>query len=370
MLIKSEIEKLKCNFMEGCAIYRPSGDEGKIAEWVKDYLRQLKIKSELDEQKNLFCKVDGEGEPLLLSAHLDVVPPCDGIIPDFKKGIFSSASDTVLGADDFAGVITILAAISHLRSNKISHRPLEILFTSMEEVGGLGVKKFDFSKISAQEGIVPDSITSVGTYITHAPTKYNFSLTFKGLPVHGQFVMKGVSAIQVMADLLHALPVGEMSKNTFLNIGTLQGGSALNTVAGNAKAEGYFKIFAEGEIRGEQKNICEKAINLIQNKISETQKKHPRATIDFDYSLNRPGYVFLREDPLIQKLRRAIRETGLDPKEKTSFGVSDANTLNAVGVKSVLIGTGAKNVHTIDESISLKDLVKLTELILNLVRSQ
>ena len=369
MLTKVEIEKLKKDFMGGCIIRRPSGSEDNIVNWVVTYLKLLKIKSETDSQKNLFFRLNGEGEPFLLNAHLDTVQPCESIVSSFNRGLFTSAGNTILGADNFAGIIAILAAVFHLREKKISHRPLEIIFSSMEEIGGLGIKKFDFSKISAKEGIVPDAVVPVGTYITNTPTKYNFSFTFKGLPIHGKFVMKGVSAIQVMADLIHILPVGEVNKNIFINFGTLKGGSAVNTVAGEAIADGYFKILTEGEIRGEKKNICEKVITLIKNKIREVKKRHPRAEIEFDYFLNRPGYAFSREDPLIKTLRTAIREVGIEPKEKESLGVSDANTLNAVGVKSVLIGTGVQNAHTVNESIYLEDLVNLTEVILNLVKN-
>jgi len=369
ILKKKDIKEIKEMFLDACRVDSPSREEGPMIDWLKKNTKQFRIKPIIDNKKNFFFKISGVGDPLLLNAHIDRVPPCVGIEPVFDGENFYSKGDTILGGDDLAGVVSILKTISFLKENKIEHRPLEVLFTTMEEIGGVGIKNFDFSMVTAKEGIVVDSLLPVGSLTLQSPTKYNFSICFRGNAVHGQGADKGLSAIKMMAELIAKLPIGEVKKGLTLNIGTLKGGKSLNTVPGEANITGAFKIYSEGEIRSDHKEEANKLISLINDKIKSVHKKYPKGEIIFDYQLNRPGYSFNSDDVYLKNICKAIRQTGLQAKGKASLGVSDANTLNAMGLKAVLIGTGVKNAHTVNETVSLESLKNLTEIVIEVSKS-
>ena len=370
MLTNSEIIELKDLFIQCCKIDNPSGNEEKMAKFVMDYLKTINIKSSIDNTKNVFCRIKGKGDSILLNAHLDSVQPCENKKPIFKNDTFKSDGETILGADDTVGIVTILFAIQYIKKYKIDHKPLEILFTTGEEIGGKGVKDFNFSKIKSKVAVIPDSLGKVGELVMKSPSKYNFEIHFQGKQIHGQSADKGVSAIKMMADLLHSLPIGKINKNTSLNIGLLEGGESLNTVAGKARIKGSFKISSAGEIRSENKSDAERIINLIKKEIKKVEQKYEKGKIIFDYQLKRPSYNFTSSDEHILKVKSAIQSSNIQPIEIESFGVSDANTFNERGVKAVLLGTGVKNAHTTRETLRLEDLTNLMIIIINLIRKK
>ncbi len=365
-LSKELTEKLKKTFMDLCRIDNPSRHEMKMADWIKKRVSKYAKDFKIDKKYNVFFRVPGQGEPILLNAHIDCVEPCRGVDPYFDGKSFYSKGDTILGGDDLVGVSSILLAIEIMRSKKIKHRPLEILFTTMEEIGGVGIKNFDFSNVISKKAVTIDSLASVGSFVVKSPTKYNFTLSFQGISVHGQGADKGVSAIKMMAELLSKLPLGKVKKNVTLNIGIINGGKSLNTVPGESTVMGSFKISSEGEIRSDKRKEAQDIIDMIYKKIKKIQKKYPKGDIIFDHQLNRPGYTFCLDDGFIKEIKKALKNCDLKPKGVESLGVSDANTLNAMGIKTVLIGTGVKHAHTVNETVSLEDLKKLTEIVLSL----
>jgi len=371
-LNKIETEQLKKLFIECCKIDNPSKKEEKIADWINKKIKKLGFKTRIDKNNNVFFAIKGqkEKESLLLNAHLDGVQPCIGKEPMFDGKKFYSKKETILGADNATGLISILFALEYLKKNKIKHKPLEILFTTMEEIGGIGIKNFNFSIVNSNEAVTIDSLANVGSIVTKSPSKYNFSISFEGISIHGQGADKGISAIKMMAELISSLPIGKVKENVFLNIGIIKGGKSLNTVAGKANIEGNFKIHSEGEIRAEKNNDAKTLIDTIYKKIERLEKKYKKGSIKFICKLNRPSYNFSSEDTHLKNIKKAINRTDIKSKEIESFGVSDANTLNSMGVKTFLLGTGVKNAHTTKETVTLKSLVKLTEIVIELCKQE
>jgi tripeptide aminopeptidase len=362
MLNQSTISALKLLFLEACAIDNASEKEDLIAIWVKKQIGKIGYRASIDKNNNVFFRISGKGIPLLLHAHLDSVQPAESVQPHFENGIFTSYSNTILGADDLAGVTAILTAVQYLKKTKKIHRPLDILFTTGEEIGGVGLKHFDLAKITAREGISADGNWPVGSIIKRAPAKYNFSLIFHGKGGHGKLAADNVSAIDLMAKLISTLPIGRVNSHTLLNIGTVIGGTAINAIPESAKAT--------GEIRSSKIGDCEKLISRIKKTIEKIELNCPKGKIEFKYAMERDYYHFDYRDEIITTVKRAICIAKIKPRLIESFGVSDANTLNAMGLKIVLIGTGVRDAHTVNESIKLTDLIKLTEIVINFCRAE
>lgn len=364
-LNKSEKERLQRKFSSILLADNEPGKEDKVVRWVRWFLRFLGVHIHTDKMKNTFFKVSGEGNPLLLAAHLDSVAPAIRKRPKFEKGVFRTNGKTVLGADDLAGVMSILFAIWYLKKNKISHRPLEVLFTAQEEVGGRGVRNFDLEKIKAKEGILPDLAQNVGTVVYRTPTKYTLHFHVKGRSAHIREIEKGLSAIQIMSELVCSIPLGKVDKDTTVNIGSFIGGRAGNVVPEESFLEVQMESFAKGEIRSTDHGSYAKVLENIERSINKMKEKYPKAEINFDYEMDRPGFELSRHSDFFKSIKETMDDIGKDMKAITSHGLSDANNLNAAGIKAILIGTGAKNTHTTNETIELSELINLTEFLIN-----
>lgn len=361
-LNKTETENLKKDLLALFSIDNETGHEEQIVEWIKKFLKKNKISSrtQTDKVKNLFFKIPGEGEPIMLCTHTDSVPPATGKKPQFHKGRFTSDGNTVLSADSLAGVGSILHTVFLLQKHKIPHRPIEILFTTQEEISGIGAANFDFKKTKSKEAILPDLAKPVGYVITQAPTKYTFKLTFHGVSGHIRNIEQSLSAIKVMTDFLQSFSIGKVDRYTILNIGTVQGGTAINIVPD--------KVEMTGEIRSFRDENCAKYITKIQNRIEHAEKKFPLTKVDFEYEKVRSGYAIDPDSPFLDKYKKIIKSKRLSFRTEDSLGVSDASILNAKGINTLLVGIGQMNPHTTRESINLDQIVKMTEVLIDYVK--
>ena len=96
-----------------------------------------------------FSRVRGRGDrTLLLCAHLDTVPAAAPVDPVLDDGAWVNANDGILGADNKAAV-AVLLEIARRCSIEGSPLGLELVFTTGEEVGLLGAKRFDTKKLSS-----------------------------------------------------------------------------------------------------------------------------------------------------------------------------------------------------------------------------
>ena len=76
-----------------------------------------------------------DGVPIFLNAHLDTVPPTGPIDPEVRNGVVVNRHDTILGADNKAAVVVMLAAVRDLVRTGRPHAGVELVLTPMEEVG-------------------------------------------------------------------------------------------------------------------------------------------------------------------------------------------------------------------------------------------
>lgn len=136
-------------FEQICAIPHPSKHEAKISAWIQSWARDLKLDVKEDEVGNLvICKPATFGmenrKGVILQAHMDMVPQknantdhnfvVDAIKP-YIDGMWVTAQDTTLGADNGIGLASALAVLA---SDDIAHGPLEVLITIDEEAGMTG----------------------------------------------------------------------------------------------------------------------------------------------------------------------------------------------------------------------------------------
>ncbi|MBI5206907.1 MAG: M20/M25/M40 family metallo-hydrolase [Candidatus Firestonebacteria bacterium] len=352
--------RLLKTFLELSEIESPSGQEKKIVDWIIAYLKKLGITAVSDSFGNIIAKIEGNRGPyFILNAHIDTVQPCRNIKPCIKDGVITSGGDTVLGADDKAGVAAILEVISVLKENDIKHCSLEIIFTVQEETGTIGAQKLNYSLIDAKTGVTVDG-EKTEDIILGAPYITNVDILITGKSAHsGVEPEKGISAIKVACDSIARLRLGKIDKETTANVGIIKGGEIRNSIP--AKAE------ISAEVRSHNISKMNRYVNKMK-KVFELSAKKYKAQYTFNTTITCHGYRFQKGSLLIKKAANSLRNQNLKPHYIFSGGGSDANVFHANNIKVVNIGTGARNIHTTNEEISIENLNKIPLVLLDMVK--
>jgi hypothetical protein len=178
---KSEVLQL---FLDLCRIDSPSGEEKSVGDYVIKHLARHKIRASRDAYGNVIAKVAGEGKPLVISAHLDTVEPGRGVKPVVRNGVVRPGGQTILGADDKAGLTAAIAVAAEAVGQGWRIRPLELVFTRQEETDLDGVYHLDWSRIRAREGLILDGSDVPGRITIASPYIYNIDIQVKGRAAH------------------------------------------------------------------------------------------------------------------------------------------------------------------------------------------
>ena len=184
----------------------PTGEEDEIDQEVSSRLAALGFEIYHDSFKNIIAKLSGDGEPLLLSAHIDTVEPGRDIRPVLDGDVLRSDGTTILGGDCKAGLTIVLEALTSVVDAGVKHRPIEVAFTRAEEGGLVGVHNLEFSQLTAKSGVVFDGEGSVNRISVAAPSQNVVTANIRGVAAHsGVEPEKGLSSILIAAEILTQL---------------------------------------------------------------------------------------------------------------------------------------------------------------------
>lgn len=365
-------ERVLAEFFELVKIKCSSRDEREVADLLKGRLAALGMEVTED---NVGEKIGGntgnvlaykqgsivDAPTLMLSAHMDCVEPCAGIEPQLKDGVITSVGDTILGADDKAGVVAILEALRIISAENIPHGPIQVVFTVAEEGGLNGAKCIDPALLKADLGYCLDSSGSTGEIISMAPGQNSITVVVHGKKAHaGVAPEEGINAIVVAGKVLTEINCGRIDFETTSNVGIITGGIATNIVPDTV------------ELKCEARSRNMEKLEVQTNHMKETFEKVSaanggRATVTVKKAYD--PYVLL-EDSLVVKLAMSATESiGLTPVIKATGGGSDANFFNNYGVPTAVLGVGMNKVHTTDEYIKEIDLYNNAELVTALIKT-
>jgi tripeptide aminopeptidase len=347
--------RLLDTFLKLVRIPSLSGHETALAEEIAAHLQHLGITSRTDAVGNLLAIVSGEGEPLLLTAHMDTVTPGDNINPVVRDGVIYSDGTSILGADDKSGIAAILELLEVLAEAQLVHRSLELAFTVQEEVGLCGAKALDMTGLQARMAIGLDAGGTIGTIVCSAPSQDSLVAQVHGRAAHaGVSPEKGINAIRVAAEAIVSMPLGRIDAETTANIGVIHGGAATNIVPD--------LVTLKGEARSRDNGKLEQQTARMVNALQEAADKGG-ATVDIKVQREYTAYTFSEHSPIIELVSRGMRTLGIEPLLMPTGGGSDANILNAAGIATVEISTGMTNVHTVNEQIALANIIAATRVL-------
>lgn len=288
-------------------------------------------------------------------AEFPVLTACRG------NTVITSDGSTLLGADDKAGVAEIMTALEYLLNNSdIKHGEIEIIFTPDEETGK-GLDLFPVKRLKAVCCYTLDGDES-GTIESECFTAYHAALNFKGVMIHpGTARGKMVNAITMASRFLQVLPQAESPEATDGRYGFYYP----MEISGNSE-----NVLLEILLRDFDSKIINQRIDAIKAIAEAVEKSTPGGKITVDIKkqyVNMRG--FIDKDPrILDFLRQAVKNAGIEPREKIIRGGTDGSRLSEMGIPTPNIFTGGQNFHSVREWASLDVMVNSVKVIIELCR--
>lgn len=365
-------ERLTNLLLELCATDTGSRKERPMADKLKGLLSELGFTVHEDDAGakvggdagNLYGRLEGtgSGEPLFFSSHMDRVTPSTGVKPRIAGDAVVSDGTTVLGADDAAGLATILESVRVLKERNLPHPTIEVAFTIGEESGLLGVRHVDASWFKAKIGFVPDSSDKVGEIVVKAPSQAKIYATFKGKASHaGVAPEKGISAIQMASHAIAKMNLLRIDEETTANIGSIITEGPTNIVPETCK------------IAAEARSIIQEKLEAqiaAMTKAMEEAASQFGGSVEIEVVHSYTAINLSAESKPVQMAMAAAKQIGVTPGLTASGGGSDANIFNGKGIATAVLGVGYEEIHSTRERMPLSQLHSLAEWILAIILGQ
>lgn len=312
-----------------------SGEEGAIGFWLRDHLQSLGWTVELrrvsENQNNVIAYLN-DSPRVWFSTHMDTVPPF--IPPTEDDGRIYGR-----GACDAKGIIAAqITAAEQLRREGIEN--IGLLYTVEEERSSAGAKVANEHPLAAKceymiNGEPTDNDLAIGS-----KGSFRLMIKTKGKAAHSAYPEEGESAIEALLDILEDIrhthfPKDDFFGETTVNIGTIDGGLALNVIPPHAEAGLLIRLTTDHE-------PIEKALESVVRGRGEMEV----------LSCSEP----VKLTPVEGFTQKVVRFT-TDIPHLTNWG------------KPLLLGPGSILVaHTKDEFVLKKDLETAVELYISLAK--
>jgi tripeptide aminopeptidase len=338
------------------------------------------------------ASVDGDVPTIGLLAHMDTSPdaPGSGVEPlvhrdydgtaiELPRGgtvldpaalpvlagkvghdLVSSSGDTLLGADDKAGVAEIMTAVAHLRAHPELPRPtLRIGFTPDEEIGE-GATLFDVEAFGASCAYTLDG-SQPGELQDETFSGVAITLEIEGVEAHpGWAYGKLVNAAALAGRVIAALPSDRLTPETtrdregFVHVYAVEGD------AGRTVVRLIARDFDDG--------LLAEHVELVRRTAEQVVESAPGATLRFEAVPQYPNMRrFIDAVPEVTAAaERALRAEGLEPLREPIRGGTDGSTLSAKGLPTPNLFTGGHEYHSPREWASLQDMAAAAAVVVRL----
>lgn len=364
-------QRLVDTFLRLAAINSPNGDEKALADVLEPDLRALGFEVVRDRAGekvkgttgNVIASKKGSvpgAVPIMFSAHMDTVMPTEKWGYKMEGDLIRSTGETILGADDKAGIAAIMEAMRVIGEQDIPHGDIQVVFSIGEESGLFGAKHMDYSLISSKCVFVYDMGKPVGCAVIAAPSHDNIVARIRGKAAHaGARPEDGISAIAAAGKAIANMKLGRIDRETTANIGIISGGTARNVVPELC------------EVKGEARSRSDEKLDAqVQHMLEAFHEAAAEMGAGIEIEVNRSyhAYRLSEKDEVVRIAVSAARRVGIEPELHETGGGSDASIFNARGLPATVIGVGYDKAHSTDECVPISDFVKSAEMAVAIVQ--
>src|SRR5262245_28452073 len=283
---------------------------------------------------------------------------CTPLAERLGDDIVTASGTTLLGADNKAGVAEIVTAAEYLMAHpEIPHGAIKIAFTPDEEIGR-GTQHFDVEAFGATYAYTMDG-SARGELEYESFSADAMTLTFVGFNTHPGYAKdRLINAIKVAADFISHLP-REMSPEAtdgyhgFVHPYVLQGGSE------HAHVRLIVRDFKTAALKDKEE--------MLERLALEAASRHrARVEISIEEQYRNMREVLDGHPHVVEYAREAIRRAGMTVHERPIRGGTDGSKLSFMGLPTPNIFAGEHNFHSRLEWVSVQDMGKAVEVIVNL----
>lgn len=274
--------------------------------------------------------------------------------------VVTTDGNTLLGADDKAGVAEIMTAVSYLLEHpEIKRGDLEIIFTPDEEIGH-GIDGLPVDELASPFCFTMDG-GEEGTIEAECFNAYHCRVTFNGYVIHpGSAKNRMANATTMAGRFLSMLPQAESPEAT----DGRDGFYCPVEVRGD-----YGTAVVDLIIRDFEIEEVERRLDYVRSLAKSVEKAFPRSSVTVE---EQKQYLNMRDalkpHPFVMDVvKEAVSRTGLEPKLHAIRGGTDGARLTELGVPTPNIFAGGHNFHGRYEWIAKGALARATETILHLV---
>ena len=274
--------------------------------------------------------------------------------------LITASGKTLLGADDKAGVAIIMDLAEYLMANpQVPHGKIRILFTPDEEIGR-GVDKVDMNRLAADYGYTLDG-GQRGSLEGESFSADGAVLTFYGISAHPGYAKgKMVNALKVASHFVDSLPKDSWTPET--TTGHEGFVHPLHIEGGIEKCAVSFIV----------RDHLTPKLEVYENRLKElaqaTVDQFPGASFQLEVKHQyRNMKEVLDEVPFVMSLAEEAYElAGITPDIQSIRGGTDGSRLSFMGLPCPNIFTGEMAIHSKLEYVSVQDMEKATEVLVNL----
>ncbi len=337
-------------------IAAPTFEEAERAAWVADHLRDLKIgEVQVDELPNVYLRVPGEradAPALMISAHTDTVFPAETDLTLRQE----TAEGRVYGpgiGDNSTGVGALLALAHAL--GELPPPPVDLWLVANVGEEGLGDLRgmraaVDFVQRETNQQLGACIVlegTGLGRVVHRALGSKRLRVSVAAPGGHSWSDFGTPSAIHVLVQIaaeISGLRVPAKPRTAY-NIGRIDGGTSINTIAQHASFELDMRSKEAGEL--------DKLVQQVRTIIRRHQVAAPRVTVDVEQIGDRPTGAIAADHPLVRAAKQTLRDANVELLARVSMSSTDANIPLNLNIPAVCIGlTEGGNAHRLEEWIS------------------
>lgn len=268
--------------------------------------------------------------------------------------------NTLLGADDKAGIAEIITAVDYLiKHPEIKHGKIRIAFNPDEEIGQ-GAHKFDVEQFGAEWAYTMDG-GEIGELEYENFNAAQAKITFTGRNVHpGYAKHKMINSIRVANNFIAMLPRWETPEHTE----GYEGFYHLVGIEGSVEETTLTYI-----IRDHDRARFESRKREIEHLVRKTNMEYPGCcTVEI-----KDQYYNMREkiEPvmhIIEIAEKAMRDAGIEPRVQPIRGGTDGAQLSFKGLPCPNIFAGGENFHGRFEFVPIQSMEKARDVIVNICR--
>jgi tripeptide aminopeptidase len=305
-----------------------------------------------------------DGDTIILNKdlHIELSPKDFPSLKDYKgHTLITTDGTTLLGADNKAGIAEIMTAMKYLiEQPEIKHGKIRVAFTPDEEIGR-GPHKFDVAAFGAKFAYTMDG-GPLGELEYESFNAADAKIRILGKNIHpGSAKGKMINSAKIAMELQSKLPADEAPEYTE----GYEGFYHLIGLKGDVEQTDMRYI-----IRDHDKNIFAKRKSTMQAIIDELREKYGKDNILLEME---DTYYNMKEkiEPvkeIVDLAYKAMKKLEIEPIIKPIRGGTDGSQLSYMGLPTPNIFTGGENYHGRHEYISVDNMIKATQVIIELVQ--